>query len=117
MADVPHFALPFQWAAAPGGGLCALEYEQESVAEVGACCEAIIRTVRGQRTSLPTFGRPQLEFNTSADLTRAVLAQALRDQEPRVQALVTAEPSPGDELVQAVRALIAPADEQEGEQA
>jgi hypothetical protein len=115
MTDVPHFTLPFEWATAPTGGLAARECEQESALEVGACAEAIIRTVQGQRTTLPSFGRPQLEFNTSAAMTRAVLAQALRDQEPRVEALVTAEPSPGDELVQEVRALIAPADEQEGE--
>jgi hypothetical protein len=115
MTDVPHLVLPFQWATAGTGGLAALECEQESAEEIGSCAEAIIRTVQGQRSSLPSFGRPQLEFNTSAATTRAVLAQALRDQEPRVEALVTAEPSPGDELVQEVRALIAPADEQEGE--
>jgi hypothetical protein len=115
MTDVPHFTLPFQWSPAPEGGLCARECEQESALEIGSCAEAIIRTVQGQRTTLPRFGRPQLEFNTSANVTRAVLAQALRDQEPRVEAIVNAEPSAADELVQMVQALLSPADEQEGE--
>lgn len=115
MSDVPHFTLPFQWATAPAGGLCARECEQESATEIAACAEAIIRTVQGQRTTLPNFGRPQLEFNTSAEMTRAVLGQVLRDQEPRVEALVSAEPSHDDELVQVVRALLSPTDEQEGE--
>jgi len=115
MTDVPHFALPFQWATATAGGLCARECEQDSSAEIGACAEAVIRTVQGQRTTLPTFGRPQLEFNTSPALTRAMLAQALREHEPRVESLITAEPRADDELVQVVRALIAPADDEEGE--
>jgi len=115
MTDVPHFTLPFQWATAPEGGLCARECEQESDTEIGACAEAIIRTVQGQRTTLPLFGIPQLEFNGQPQLTRAVLAQALRDFEPRVESLITAAPRQDDELVQEVRALIAPADEQEGE--
>jgi hypothetical protein len=115
MTDVPHFTLPFQWATATTGGLAARECEQVSALEIGSCAEAVIRTVQGQRTTRPTFGRPQLEFNTSPQITRAVLAQALRDQEPRVEALLTAEPAPDDELVQVVRALISPADEQEGE--
>jgi len=113
MTDVPHFALPFQWATAGTGGLAAHECEQESSEEIAACAEAIIRTVQGLRTTLPTFGIPQLEFNTSAEVTQAVVAQALRAQEPRVEALVSAEPSPDDELVQKVRALIAPVDDQE----
>lgn len=115
MTDVPHFTLPFQWATATTGGLAARECEQESALEVGSCAEAIIRTVQGQRTTLPSFGIPQEEFNTSAEMTRAMIAQALRDQEPRVDALVSAEPSHDDELVQQVRVLISPADGQEGE--
>lgn len=114
MADRPHFTLPFQWALAPEGGLAARECEQESLEEIGACCEAILRTVQGQRTTLPQFGRPQLEFNTNAQVVRATLTQALREFEPRVAPLVTAASSPDDELVQIVQALLAPADNEEG---
>jgi len=114
MADKPHFTLPFQWALAPAGGLAAREVEQESLDEDAACCEAIIRTVQGERTTLPAFGRPQLEFNSNPELVRATLAQALREFEPRVEPMVSAAPSTDDDLVQIVQALLAPADNEEG---
>jgi phage baseplate assembly protein W len=114
MADTPHFALPFQWSTAAGGGLAALEVEQESMDEISACCEAIIRTVQGQRTSLPTFGRPALEFNEDPALTSSVLTQALQEFEPRVAPLISAAPDDADDLTQVVEALIAPADNEEG---
>lgn len=111
--EVPHFALPFQFAPGGGGTVAALQVEQESTAEIGACCEAIIRTVQGQRTTLPAFGRPELEFITTPDAIRSVIASALQAFEPRVDALVTSAIDPDDEMVQAVRALIAPADDVE----
>lgn len=114
--DLPHFTLPFAFVADGTGGLVADVAEQESVAEIGACAEAILRTVQGQRTTLPDFGRPQLEFNTDPELVRATLAAALLEWEPRVQALVTDWPDPGDEGVQVIRALVAPADSEEGDQ-
>ena len=114
MTDYPHFALPFQWALADGGGIAAQEVEQESIDEIGACVEAILRTVTGQRTTLPDFGRPELEFNTSPEVVRAQLAQALLDFEPRVESLIDAYASDDDSEVQIIRALISPADEEEG---
>ena len=114
--DLPHFTLPFQFVSDGVGGLVANVCEQESVAEIGACAEAILRTVQGQRTTLPDFGRPQLEFNTDPELVRATLAAALLEWEPRLEALVTAWPDAGDESVQIIRALVAPADSEEGDQ-
>ena len=113
--DIPHFTLPFQWVPADGGGMTAAVAEQESIAEIGSCVEAIVRTVQGQRTTLPAFGHPELEFNTDAELTRAVLAQALVEWEPRVTSFITAASDPTDVDVQIVRALIAPADNEEGD--
>lgn len=113
--DRPHFALPFQFAPASTGGLAAREVEQESVEEIGACCEAIIRTVQGQRTTLPAFGRPQLEFNMEPQLTSVALASALREFEPRVEPLVSSAPSADDDLVQIVEAILSPAGEGAGE--
>ena len=112
--DIPHFSLPFAFVSDGVGGLVAAVDDQESVAEIGACCEAILRTVQGQRTTLPDFGRPELEFNADPDLVRATLAAALVEWEPRVQALVTAWPDAADESVQVIRALVAPADSEEG---
>lgn len=114
--DIPHFTLPFAFVPDGTGGLVANVCDQESIAEIGACCEAILRTVQGQRTTLPDFGRPELEFNTDPELVRATLAAALVEWEPRVQAMVTDWPDPTDESVQVIRALIAPADSEEGEQ-
>jgi phage baseplate assembly protein W len=114
MTDYPHFALPFQWGIADGGGVAAIEVEQESLDEIGGCVEAILRTTVGQRTTLPDFGRPELEFNTSPEVVRAQLADALLEFEPRVEALITAAPSDDDAEIQIIRALISPADE-EGE--
>ena len=114
--ELPHFTLPFTFAPDGVGGLVANVCEQESVAEIGACAEAILRTVQGQRTTLVDFGRPELEFNTDPELVRATLAAALVEWEPRVQALVTAWPDAGDESVQVIRALVAPADSEEGDQ-
>jgi len=114
-AEIPHFTLPFQWAPSSYGGLAARVDEQESIAEIGACAEAILRTVAGQRTTLPEFGRPELEFNGDPDLMRAALATALVEWEPRVEALVAEWPDATDEGVQVIRALVAPADDEEGE--
>jgi phage baseplate assembly protein W len=114
--DIPHFKLPFRWEASSLGGLAAGVCDQESVEEIGGCCEAVLRTVQGQRTTLPEFGRPQLEFNTAPESVKAALAAALLEWEPRVQSYITDAPDDSDEGVQVVRALIAPADDEEGDQ-
>lgn len=117
MTDLPHFTLPFRWDIGPGGHASAAVAEQESVQEITSCCEAVIRTVQGQRTTLPAFGRPELEFNTSPAWVRSVLAGALLEWEPRVESLIAAAPDPDDSEIQIVRALIAPSDNEEGDAA
>lgn len=89
--------------------------EQESVSEIASCCEAVIRTVQGQRTTMPEFGRPQFEFNSDPAFVRTAIAGALTEFEPRVESLVSAAPDPSDVEIQTVRALIAPRDAEEGE--
>jgi phage baseplate assembly protein W len=113
--ELPHFTLPFAFTRSPAGGLGAAVVEQESIAEIGGCVEAIIRTVQGQRTTLPDFGVPQLEFNTSADATRAAIAASLIEFEPRVTALIEAAPDADDPTVQDVRALVSPTDAEQGD--
>jgi hypothetical protein len=112
VTDFPHFALPFQWAMADGGGIAALEVEQESIDEIGSCVEAIVRTVVGQRTTLPDFGRPEFEFNEDPEVVRAQLSQALTEFEPRVESIIDAAQDPQDETVQIIRALVSPADDE-----
>ena len=113
--DHPHFTLPFRFEPTGTGALGAAVAEQESVAEIASCCEAVIRTVQGQRTTMPEFGRPELEFNSDPDFVRTALAAALTEFEPRVESLITAVPDPTDVELQVVRALIAPRDSEEGE--
>jgi phage baseplate assembly protein W len=114
MAEIPHFTVPFQWARNPLGGLRVSTVEQESTAEIAGCCEAILRTVQGQRTSLPEFGRPELEFSDPA-FSQSAVAGALVEFEPRVESLVDAYPDDDDPEIQVVRALIAPRDSVEGD--
>jgi phage baseplate assembly protein W len=113
--DFPHFTLPFQWALSDSGGLGAAVADQESIAEIGSCVEAIIRTVQGERTTLPDFGVPQLEFNANAEVAAAAVAAAVLEFEPRVEALITGGWDSDDNEVQAMRALIAPADDEQGD--
>jgi|SRR5215467_2143254 len=114
MTELPHFTLPFQWSSS-GGVLSAAVNEQESNAEIAACCEAIARTTQGQRTSLPEFGVPELEFNTSPEFARGALVTALTEFEPRVDSLVNAAPDDNDPEVQAIQAIIAPQAQEEGD--
>jgi hypothetical protein len=113
--ELPHFTLPFQFVSAGSGTAAAAVAEQESTDEIAACCEAVIRTVQGQRSSMPQFGRPEYEFNTDPDFVRSSLAAALLEFEPRVESLIDAEPDTDDNEVQIVRALLAPRDQQESE--
>lgn len=116
MADFPHFTLPFRWTQDPLGGLSAAIADQESIDEIASCVEAIIRTVQGQRTTLPEFGIPELEFNTDAQTAAATIAAAVIEFEPRVEALITGAIDPTDVETQTIRALLAPADDEEGDQ-
>lgn len=114
MPDIPHFTIPFQWGRSPLGGLQVLTVEQDSTSEIAGCCEAILRTVQGQRTSMPEFGRPELEFS-DPEFSQSAVASALVTFEPRVESLVTANPDDDDPEIQLVQALIAPSDGTEGD--
>lgn len=109
--ELPHFTLPFQFTEAGAVTVA----EQESVAEIASCCEAIIRTVQGQRTTMPEFGRPEFEFSGDPRFVRTALASALTEFEPRVESLVSAEYDDTDTELQIVKALIAPRAGEEGE--
>lgn len=106
MADRPHFALPFRFDDRGDGTLAAAVTEQDSSSEVADCVEVAVRTVAGERTALPEFGRPQmLEFTTDAGLARAQLTQALELAEPRAVPLIASETDPYDEGVLRLRTM------------
>jgi hypothetical protein len=102
-----HFALPFRFAGA--GDRQAATTEQDTVAEIADCVELTVRTVAGQRLTLPTFGRPEtLEFATDADLAAAQLEAAIDEAEPRARPIVEGDYDPTDPAVLRLRALFQP---------
>jgi hypothetical protein len=94
----PHFSLPFRVERDRAGRVIVPMTEQGSLAEIADCVELTVRTVRGERLTLPGFGRPDtLEFATDREIARAQLQDAIDEAEPRVRALVrAAERDPQD---------------------
>ena len=80
MADVPHFAIPFQIV-----GNSAAVVEQDSDEELTSAAWAIVRTEVGSRVELPEFGVSDLAFRDSAAVSEEV-TQAIREWEPRLEA-------------------------------
>lgn len=81
MADVPHFAFPFQ--RGPNGRVNVVE--QDTDEHVMACEHVIVRCPVGFRDERPEFGWPWPEFRT-APLDVGELEEALRRFEPRSRA-------------------------------
>ena len=107
MAESPHFALPFRFELAGGGGIAAAVTEQDTVEEIADCVECTLRTVAGERATLPEFGRPEtLEFAVNRELARAQLTQALNEAEPRAVSIVQGDDvDPEDPGVLRLRAM------------
>ena len=97
MADVPHFALPFRFRQGR-----AVEVEQDSIDDVAACVEAVLRTRPGQRDEHPDFGTPDLTFS-QRPVSSESLAAAVERWEPRVHLLAEEDPDLVHEAVQRVR--------------
>jgi len=99
MTDQPHFGIPFQFARARGGIKYVPVTEQDSIQEIGDCVELILRTVQGQRQTIPEFGRPEtLEFTADRELARVQTQAAVDLSEPRVQTVIYAPPvDPADQ--------------------
>jgi hypothetical protein len=84
-----HFAVPFRFTVDPMGGQGAATTVQGTTAEIADCVETCVRTVAGQRLTLPSFGRPEtLEFAGDDELAASQLEVAIDDAEPRAQAIV-----------------------------
>lgn len=78
MADVPHFASPFQIV-----GKQASVIEQDSDQDLLLCVATLLRTEIGSRDELPEYGIEDLAFqgDVTGDIT-----DAIREWEPRVEA-------------------------------
>jgi hypothetical protein len=101
MAELPHFSQPFRLE-----GHSIAVTEQDSNADVADCVELTLRTVQGERRTLPAFGRPDtLVFTTDRDLAQAMIEQAIDDAEPRARAYVEREDDAADEGILRLRAM------------
>lgn len=83
MAGLPHFTVPFQF----GTNGQAVVVEQDSTAEITACCRAILACPIGHRPELPAFGLREQEFRQGGPDPDAIRA-ALATWEPRSDAEV-----------------------------
>lgn len=81
MAVIPHLALPF--AFSPGPGRPAVVVEQDSLADVAACVEVIVRYRRGQLIENPGLGIEDPAF--LADLPDEQILAIIAEQEPRAE--------------------------------
>lgn len=107
MPEPRHFAVPFRFERFRGMGRArAATTLQGTPAEIADCVELVIRTVSGERQTLPTFGRPDtLEFASSLELARVQLQQAIDDGEPRARAIVEGDYDSTDPAVMRLRAM------------
>lgn len=80
--------------------------EQDSSDDVADCVEMTLRTVQGERRTLPSFGRSDLlEFTTDRDLAQAQVQQAVDDAEPRARAYVERDDAEADAGILRLRAM------------
>ena len=101
MADHPHFAMPFRLE----GDHFAVN-EQDTSDEVADCVELTLRTVQGERRTLPEFGRPDfLEFTSDRDLAVAETQQAIENAELRARAFLERDDSEADDGILRLRAM------------
>lgn len=101
-----HFALPFRFVVDPMGGQGAATTVQDTTAEIADCVELAVRTVAGERLTLPSFGRPEaLEFTVEPDLARSQLQIAIDEAEPRARAIVDGDYDPTDPATLRIRAM------------
>ena len=93
MPEHPHFSLPFRFEQLADGTRRTAVTEQDTAEEIGDCVELTLRTVQGERGTLPGFGRPEaLVFTLERELARSMVQEVVDDAEPRVRAMIEAAP-------------------------
>lgn len=94
VVNVPHLNLPMSFA--PGGHAAVVE--QNSVADVTNCVQAIVRTERGSRLYVPKFGIDDQTFrNQPLDLD--LIRSQVHDTEPRAALALGQQPDQFDQIV------------------
>ena len=101
MTDLPHWSLPPRL-----DGRSFAVTEQDSSDEIADCVELALRTVQGERRTLPEFGRPDfLEFTSDRDLAVAETQQTIEATEPRARTIIERDDRDADQGVLRLRAM------------
>lgn len=106
MSFVPHFSLPFRF----GSDGHAVTVDQDTIDDVTACVEAILRTTKGQRPEAPDFGITDPSFQLQPIDTAALIEEVL-EQEPRAVLVMTQNPDQFSNLIADVVARVTTAQE------
>ena len=102
MTDVPHFTVPFKFEFGPDGFLHAAVNEQDSIEDITACVEAIVRTPIGFRQELPEFGIRDQTF-TQGMINSDDVVVSLGQWEPRAEILIEEDASMLDQFIAIAR--------------
>lgn len=100
MTDIPHFDLPFRITTASGKTKI-VEVEQDSYEDVAVCLQAALRTEKGFRPEMPTFGVTDLVFQ-EVPVDTATLRAELEVHESRMVLALSERPDTIDSLVDTI---------------
>lgn len=106
--ETPHFAYPFRFETAPSGVKYAAVTEQHSEDEITDCVVRIAHTPRGVRDELPEFGISDPTF-VQAPVDGELLAEEIREWEPRADLKGDVRIDSLDELMSVIRLDVEPA--------
>lgn len=101
MTDVPHFTLPFRFAAGQ-----AVVAEQDTTDEIQSCVVAVLLCPTGFRAELPEFGIEDPTFSEGI-VDHEEIADALAEWEPRANSLAASELDDLDALIDHVLVSLA----------
>jgi phage baseplate assembly protein W len=102
MADVPHLDIPLRF---DGTGHLAV-VEQDTVDDIAACVEAVLRTRPGERSELPNFGTSAILF-TELPVDRETLVAQIKQWEPRAGLLIEENPDLLNDTLARLRITVA----------
>lgn len=109
--EIPHFDLPFRFEG--GAPACVA---QDSLEDVVNCVEAAVRTERGTRKEIPSFGVYEMTFEQQPVDTGSLMAHII-EHEPRAELVTDQNPGVFDELVAEVTLNASSGIETEAEEA
>lgn len=101
MSFVPHFDIPFRFLSTGH----AATVDQDTLDDISACVEAIMRTLQGQRDDNPNFGIPDPTFQLQP-IDLGLITEAVLQQEPRASLLLEQSPDAFNQLVADVVARV-----------